>query len=379
MAAERPGVATHLPDNYGRELRFDKLDWDDKVSIIRRCGSFWTRKQADGWDAIIFVEPLVPITTNIHGTFVRAHRYNHGYCDTSPWPASLGEAIRQVQESTRMSEDEDGQRIFDDIQHYWTRRSSPSDRRRAVDDPRYCAAHLCKVATAQWIVAAEYLWSKVCHLEMQVWEFELSSSTHGLSKQNKSLAENIKESNQWRRKINWLIDWLQTGLEALGIHRDGNGLDEDNSLSDGHPLSSQTQRDFLLILAKLKASRDLLDAHLNAVMGIAQLLQAESSVKEAERSTKQTKVSTELTKLSTRLAYLGLVFIPLSYAASMLSMNDKFQPGQQYFWVYWLIAAPLCAFLFLMWSIWKWKDAQRPLNPKLERPKNKQKTNDDAV
>lgn len=46
----RPRKATRLQDNFNREMRFDKIDLTDHVSIVRRCASFWVAKQDDGWD-----------------------------------------------------------------------------------------------------------------------------------------------------------------------------------------------------------------------------------------------------------------------------------------------------------------------------------------
>jgi hypothetical protein len=38
-------------DNFGRELRWDKLDRKDLVFYVRRNASFWTRKTDHGWDS----------------------------------------------------------------------------------------------------------------------------------------------------------------------------------------------------------------------------------------------------------------------------------------------------------------------------------------
>ncbi|KAF7502242.1 hypothetical protein GJ744_006306 [Endocarpon pusillum] len=42
----------------------------------------------------------------------------------------------------------------------------------------------------------------------------------------------------------------------------------------------------------------------------------------------------------TRLTVLALVFIPLSFAASLFSRNDSWKPGTDHFWVYWAVAVP---------------------------------------
>jgi hypothetical protein len=50
----------------------------------------------------------------------------------------------------------------------------------------------------------------------------------------------------------------------------------------------------------------------------------------------------------TRLTVLALVFIPLSYVASLFSMNEKNMPGSAHFWVYFAVAIPATVVVFLV-------------------------------
>ncbi|OAG37291.1 hypothetical protein AYO21_08476 [Fonsecaea monophora] len=43
-----------------------------------------------------------------------------------------------------------------------------------------------------------------------------------------------------------------------------------------------------------------------------------------------------------RLTIVALVFVPLSWVASLFSMTDDFAPGQSRFWLYFAVAVPLC-------------------------------------
>jgi Mg2+ and Co2+ transporter CorA len=49
-----------------------------------------------------------------------------------------------------------------------------------------------------------------------------------------------------------------------------------------------------------------------------------------------------------RLTYVALVFIPLSWVASLFSMGEGFLPGQQFFWVYFSISLPLVVLVLLL-------------------------------
>lgn len=49
-----------------------------------------------------------------------------------------------------------------------------------------------------------------------------------------------------------------------------------------------------------------------------------------------------------RLTYVALVFIPLSWVASLFSMGEGFLPGQEFFWVYFSISVPLVLLVLLL-------------------------------
>ncbi|KAH8897040.1 hypothetical protein GQ53DRAFT_499463 [Thozetella sp. PMI_491] len=54
-----------------------------------------------------------------------------------------------------------------------------------------------------------------------------------------------------------------------------------------------------------------------------------------------------------RLTFIALVFVPLSWVASLFSMSEGFSPGQEHFWVYFAAALPLL-FLVLLLSAIQW-------------------------
>jgi len=49
-----------------------------------------------------------------------------------------------------------------------------------------------------------------------------------------------------------------------------------------------------------------------------------------------------------RVTYIALVFVPLSWAASIFSMAGNYSPGGSRLWVYWVVALPLLIMVFIL-------------------------------
>jgi hypothetical protein len=47
-----------------------------------------------------------------------------------------------------------------------------------------------------------------------------------------------------------------------------------------------------------------------------------------------------------QVTYIALVFVPLSWAASIFSMTEQYSPGGSQFWMYWIVAIPLLVLVF---------------------------------
>lgn len=52
-----------------------------------------------------------------------------------------------------------------------------------------------------------------------------------------------------------------------------------------------------------------------------------------------------------RLTYIALIFVPLSWVASLFSMSDAYSPGHRNFWVYFATALPLVVIVLLLSAI----------------------------
>ena len=77
-----------------------------------------------------------------------------------------------------------------------------------------------------------------------------------------------------------------------------------------------------------------LDATVPIVTSLIQIIDSQRSLQE--------------TANITRLTYLALVFVPLTFVASLFSMNDKITSSAQYFWRYFAVAIPVCALVLFI-------------------------------
>lgn len=70
-----------------------------------------------------------------------------------------------------------------------------------------------------------------------------------------------------------------------------------------------------------------LDALNPTIMALVQLQDMRRSISQAEDIR--------------RLTYFALIFIPLSYVASLFSMAEQYGPGSEGFWIYWASSLPV--------------------------------------
>jgi Mg2+ and Co2+ transporter CorA len=54
-----------------------------------------------------------------------------------------------------------------------------------------------------------------------------------------------------------------------------------------------------------------------------------------------------------RMTYIALIFVPLSWVASVFSMSEGYGPGDNLFWVYFVVAAPIVLVVLIL--AWQWQ------------------------
>jgi hypothetical protein len=216
---------------------------------------------------------------------------------------------------------------------------------------------LLHLVSAEWLIMADYIRTRLGQIE---WEFCFPE--HFLQEDN-NLDFALKKLFIWRRLVPLYIEMLTTTLRqksqfmcyTANLISSGSGLGN-MKMSDAsditstdrhnncqyplHPPASAKQRsiiafhdDFAQALSYMEEYRQRVDS---LTSGLASLVTALTSMRDSRRAM-------EDNKNVTRLTWLAALFIPLSFVASLFSMQDDISKLQESFKLYFKVAFPLTA------------------------------------
>ena len=252
--------------------------------------------------------------------------YGRGYVDFTPWSADIARLVRGPYAALGPPRTS----IFDDIMWYWTDVASVEQVLAAQEDAAMGAIFLQNIVASTWNVFLEFIWAKVSEFERELGGFESGKDRQVLSI---TLSRTLDKVNLYRRRLAWYIEEFEWSLQNLDI-----AVDDYNN---------QNNKDFLHILKRLRGCKDKVESVMSVVTGYL-------SVRQGEISHEQSKETIKESQLVSRLAYLALVFIPLSYIASIFSMGGDYLAGASHFWVYFAIAIPVTTIILVIaWLLHK--------------------------
>jgi Mg2+ and Co2+ transporter CorA len=238
--------------------------------------------------------------------------------------------------------------LFNDLRYYWSYSTPPSF--DAKDPSLSALAYFpLKVVAAEW---SKYI--KVMHNCIKQYEYKTDRLP--------DLAQfdtNLYELQSWRRRSMFSQQKLTTLIDLLGA-QDVSGNDNRD------PCATLLLQDYKHLLNGVQEAGQRLENMLPVVTSLVQIADARHSFAE--------------TANINRLTILALVFVPLSFVSSLFSMNPENTPGSPYFWVYFVVAIPLTALVFLvarfpqndLGRFWQWVKGKmerrgRSSNEQLER------------
>ncbi|KAL8376858.1 hypothetical protein RB595_007811 [Gaeumannomyces hyphopodioides] len=114
--------------------------------------------------------------------------------------------------------------------------------------------------------------------------------------------------------------------------------------SPGQPAWDDCTPEFQVLWRRLLDVRRRAELFNAAITGLASMSGNRQALHEQELSLREAKSTKALT-------FIGLVFIPLAYTASLFSMAEPYGPGNERFWVYFAISLPLIFCVLLMYAV----------------------------
>ena len=202
--------------------------------------------------------------------------------------------------------------LFDDLGHYFEHHSNKLDK----TDPT-CTTYFMKL-----IVASHYI--HVYHYTRGLFdqlEFQLDRRKNfAVRKPEATLQPFWSDLHHFRRRLEYYTRHLGTILLHLGI---------DETIISPQEAKDPADKNFLHLQCQFRDLEQRSDAIFSSYSVLTGISTSQQGLFEA--------------KAAQNLQYLATVFLPLSFAASLLSMNGQYGPGHKSFWVYVVMSAGMFA------------------------------------
>lgn len=208
--------------------------------------------------------------------------------------------------------------LFDDLIYYWS----------ADSPPGFDAKHLCLLNLAYYplkIVAGEWV-KYAAVMSSSIKEYEYSKREKpAFLKELEKLDTDLRALQSWRRRTMSTKQKLNSILRLLKFFEGWPNAQE---------ASDSLLQDYQYIERNVSDCGARLESMLPTVTSLVQIVDSRRSFAE--------------TANVSRLTVLALVFVPLSFIASLFSMNQDLGPGGHRFWIYFAVAIPVTLVVVLL-------------------------------
>lgn len=207
---------------------------------------------------------------------------------------------------------------FEDIIHY-TSALSPEEIINIGRDPRLLFRKTLLLVCAEWYTLVKYATTRLTQLE---WELENPE----LQGKNGGLQATIKKLHSWRRRLPIFRVLVSEALEKV-IKRETFMCSTENHVAD-------LRRDFEILMARIETLKSRAD-------GIMAVVTAVMTIEESKKAVEQNRSLA-------RLTWLAVTFVPLSFVASLFSMNGDLSSLVSSFRTFFAVAIPLAAVVLFL-------------------------------
>jgi hypothetical protein len=237
--------------------------------------------------------------------------FQGGYDDFMPSTSYSNKSVNIVRGSPRIS-------LFDDLIYYW-RKELPNIFEPQAPTLLALSYYPLKIIVAEWVNFANLMHYAVENLEYSIEGLSVTAS------ELQGLESNIRTLQGWRRRT------------ASSLNKMRSLAREVESLRSDSPFSETWESligDIEHVVSRIDIYGRRFDAMVPVITSFIQIVESRRSFAE--------------TKSITRLSYLALIFVPLTFVCSLFSMSGDLAPGKQEFWIYFAVAIPLVAVVFLV-------------------------------
>lgn len=222
-------------------------------------------------------------------------------------PPAFSEGLDHMELSTRGG-------MLDDLQYYWNRKV-PSCFDSKDPSLQSLAYYPLKIVAAEWVKYVAVMQQCIKQYEYQ----------HDRLPELDQFNKDLRELQGWRRRSMISQGKVRSILRLLKT-------EEQRQMTTGRDIPSLIE-DFELIDTKIESAGHRLENMLPVTTTLVQIADARRSFAE--------------TANISRLTVLALIFVPLTFVASLFSMSD-YMPGTKDFWVYFAVAIPVTGLVVLI-------------------------------
>jgi len=207
--------------------------------------------------------------------------------------------------------------LLEDLVYFWQKERPPAFQSK---QPTLLSLtyYPLKIAAAEWVSYVAVMSNSIKQYEYTT-EAPLPSQEHGLRK----IDSDLRSLEVWGRRCLQTLSKLQSAINFLKYRNKGDTELEQYSL---------LIQDFEHIAALVNTYGHRLEIMVPVVTSVLQIADTRRSLKEAANVT--------------RLTYLALLFVPLSFVASLFSINGGVTRHDLA--IYFSVALPLCAIVFFV-------------------------------
>lgn len=174
------------------------------------------------------------------------------------------------------------------------------------------------------IVAAEWV-NYIAVMSFALKRNEASDISSDLEADLDKLSSSIRELQGWRRRILTTMEKIRQVIRYIHLPESSDSCFED---------WAALCEDYEFIGTSIQEHSNRLESMIPVVTSFIQLIESRRALWE--------------TANVTRLTVLAIVFVPLSYVATVFSITEKFGPGGPKFWVYFAVAIPITLLVLLL-------------------------------